>query len=517
LKNYLLRQGDREMAYLLGIDLGTSSVKALLVDREGHTLGIGSAEYPVLMPQPDYAEQDPETWWQSTATAVRQALAAARSREVAAIGLSGHMHGTVLLGEDGRLLVPAIIWLDRRSQSQVREITEQIGSERLIQITGSPIATGFQAATIRWMQQELPDVWRQVRRILLPKDYLRWRMVGEPFYTDPSDAAGTLLLDAHTRNWSPVILETLGLDITLLPEVRPSTTINGVLTRQAAEHLGLQPGIPVIVGAADTANSALASGVVSPDTLLLTISTGSQLVLPSEDVRVDLRGRMHTFCSALEPKPGQAGWYQMAATLNAGMALRWLRDQVFALSTPDAYIQMSGWAESVPPGARGLLFLPYLSGERSPHMDPTARGMFLGLSIRHGRAEMVRAVMEGVAFSCYDAYRVLMELGAHPNRMIVAGGGARSPLWQRIFADVFNLPVHRLVIAEQSALGAAILAGAAIGWHQPHEAASRWAAYDAPIEPNARHHADYRALLEIFRSAYLKHRADFEMLTRYTC
>ena len=503
------------MACLLGIDLGTSSVKALLVDQEGHTLGIGSAEYPVLMPQPDYAEQDPETWWQCTATAVRQALAAARSHEVAAIGLSGQMHGTVLLGEDGRLLAPAIIWPDRRSRAQVHEVTERIGAARLIEIAGSPVATGFQAATLRWIQQEQPDVWRQVRRILLPKDYLRWRMVGEPFYTDPSDAAGTLLFDTRTRNWSPVILETLGLDTTQLPEVRPSTTIGGALTRQAAEHLGLQPGIPIIVGAADTANSALASGVVSPDTLLLTISTGGQLVLPSEEVRVDLRGRIHTFCSALEPKPGQAGWYQMAATLNAGMALRWLRDHVFALTAPDAYVQMGRWAESVPLGARGLLFLPYLSGERSPHMDPTARGMFLGLSIRHGRAEMVRAVMEGVAFSCYDAYRVLMELGAHPSRMIMAGGGARSSLWQHIVADVFNLPVHRLAIAEQSALGAAILAGAAIGWHRPGEAASRWAAYDAPIEPDTRHHADYQALLEIFRSAYLKHRDDFEMLIRY--
>ena len=503
------------MRYLLGIDLGTSSVKALLVDREGRTLGVGSAEYPVLTPQADYAEQDPETWWQGTATAVRQAIAAARPDEIAAIGLSGQMHGTVLLDADGRLLAPAIIWPDRRSRAQVHEITERIGAARLIEIAGSPVATGFQAATLRWVQQMQPDVWRQVRHILLPKDYLRWRMVGGPFDTDPSDAAGSLLLDARTRNWSPLILETLGLDATWLPQVKPSATISGVLTRQAAEHLGLRPGIPVVVGAADTANSALASGVISPQTLLLTISTGGQLVLPAEEVRVDLRGRMHTFCSALEPAPGQAGWYQMAATLNAGMALRWLRDQVFALTAPDAYNQMSGWAESVPLGARGLLFLPYLSGERSPHMDPAARGMFLGLGAHHGRAEMVRAVMEGVAFSCYDAYQVLVELGAQPSRVVMAGGGARSVLWQHIVADVFALPVQRLAIAEQSALGAAVLAGAAIGWHQPSEAASRWAAYDAPIEPDARNHADYQALLQIFRAAYLKHRDDFEMLSRY--
>ncbi|MGQ9500802.1 MAG: xylulokinase [Anaerolineae bacterium] len=504
------------MSYLLGIDLGTSSVKALVVDREGHTRGIGSAEYPVLMPQPDCAEQDPEMWWQSTAMAVRQAIAAVRHHEIAAIGLSGQMHGTVLLNEDGRPLAPAIIWPDRRSQAQVREITEQIGAERLIELTGSPIATGFQAATLRWVQQALPKVWRQVRHILLPKDYLRWRMIGGRFYTDPSDAAGTLLLDARTRDWSPVMLETLGLDAMQLPEVKPSTALDGALSHLAAEHLGLRPGIPVVVGAADTANSALAGGVVSPDTLLVTISTGGQLVLPSEDVRVDRRGRIHTFCSALEPAPGQAGWYQMAATLNAGMALRWLRDQVFALSAPDAYTQMSEWAQSVPLGARGLLFLPYLSGERSPHMDPTARGVFLGLATHHGRAEVVRAVMEGVAFSCYDAYQVLVELGARPSRVVMAGGGARSLLWQRIVADVFNLPVRRLIIAEQSALGAAILAGAGTGWHQPGEAASRWVAYDALIEPDERNHTDYQALLPIFRSAYLKHRDDFEILNRYS-
>lgn len=503
------------MRYLLGIDLGTSSVKALLVDREGHTLGIGSAEYPVLMPQPDYAEQDPEMWWQATAMAVRQAIAAVRPDEIAAIGLSGQTHGTVLLDADGRLLAPAIIWLDRRSRAQVREITERVGAARLIEITGSPLATGFQAATLRWVQLEQPEVWQQVRHILLPKDYLRWRMVEGPFDTDPSDAAGTLLLDVRTRDWSPVMLETLELDIIQLPEVKASTAIAGVLARPAAEHLGLRSDIPVVIGAADTANSALAGGVVSSDALLLTISTGGQLVLPSEDVRVDLRGRIHTFCSALEPAPGQAGWYQMAATLNAGMALRWLRDQVFALTVPDAYVQMSRWAEEVPLGARGLLFLPYLSGERSPHMDPTARGVFLGLSAHHGRAEMVRAVMEGVAFACYDAYQVLVELGAQPNRVIMAGGGARSLLWQHIVADVFALPVHRLAIAEQSALGAAILAGAAIGWHQPPEAASRWAAYDTPVEPDVRNHADYQALLEIFRSAYLKHRDDFEALIRY--
>ncbi len=504
------------MAYLLGIDLGTSSVKALLVDSEGHTVGSGSAEYPILRPQPDHAEQDPEAWWQATIVAVRQALAHLPGATVAAIGLSGQMHGTVLLDKDGQLITPAVIWPDRRSYAQVQEITATIGAQRLIEITGSPIATGFQAATLRWMQQERPHLWQQVRHILLPKDYLRWRMVGTPFYTDPSDAAGTLLLDAHKRDWSPVLLEALGLQAEWLPQVQPSSAIHGALTDPAAEQLGLPSGIPVVIGAADTASSALASGAFDPRTLLLTISTGGQLVLPSNAVRVDRHGRIHTFCSALEPAAGQAGWYQMAATLNAGVALRWLRDQVFEMQGSDAYTQMSTWAQDVPLGARGLLFLPYLSGERSPHMDPIARGMFLGLSAHHSRAEMVRAVMEGVAFSCYDAYQVLVEMGAQPGRIIMAGGGARSSLWQHIVADVFNLPVHRLAIAEQSALGAAILAGAGIGWHSPTVAASQWAACDALVEPDRQNHAAYLELIQIFRSAYRKHRDDFQILSRYS-
>lgn len=500
------------MSYLLGIDLGTSSVKVLLVTGAGQVLGRGSAEYPIHHPHPDQAEQNPEDWWQATTVAVRQALAGTdTSISIAAIGLSGQMHGTVLLGDRGQLLAPAIIWPDQRSQHQVQEITTLIGAERLIELTGSPVATGFQAATVRWVQQQWPALWQQVRQILVPKDYLRWRLTGR-YATDPSDGSGTLLLDVRRRDWAQPLLEALEIDPEKLPSVQASTTVAGELTPQAAEALGLPPGIPVVTGAADTASSALGGGIVQADTLLITISTGGQLLLPAREVRVDRAGRIHTFCGALEPTSGQAGWYQMGAILSAGMALRWLRDQVLGLQNEEAYEQMTAWAAEVPVGARGLLFLPYLVGERTPHMDPQARGIFLGLTLRHGRPELVRAVMEGVTLACYDAYSVLAELGAAPRRVILAGGGARSRLWQQIVADVFNLPVQPLEVTEQSAVGAVLLAGAGIGLFRVDEAARAWASYGGPIEPDGGRHRRYQALLSLFRDAYAKHREDFRQL-----
>ena len=502
------------MSHLLSIDLGTSSVKVLLATETGQILSQGSAEYPIQQPQPDWAEQNPDNWWRATIMAVHQAFLSVRGKDIsiAAIGLSGQMHGTVLLDANWQLLCPAIIWPDQRSQRQVHEITNLIGAERLIELTGSPVATGFQAATVRWLQQEQPDLWQQMHMILLPKDYLRWRLTGE-FHTDPSDGSGTLLLDVNQRDWSTEILSVLDIDPSKLPPVQPSKAVAGQLSRQAAKALNLPDGISVVTGAADTPCSALGAGIVSAETLLLTISTGGQMVLPAAEVRVDRAGRIHTFCGALTPGPSQAGWYQMAATLSAGMALRWLRDNVLGLSGEESYSRMAGWAQSVPPGARGLLFLPYLSGERTPHMDSQARGLFLGLTTRHGQDELVRAVMEGVALSLFDAYAVLAELGATPARIVMAGGGARSPLWQQIIADVFGLPVQGLTIEEQSALGALLLAGAGIGLFEPGPTAQTWATYGPLIEPAQSRHEFYQEqLLPLFRGAYQKYRDDFRRL-----
>jgi xylulokinase len=445
---------------LLGIDLGTSSVKVILTSLSGRLLAASSREYPIAHPAPGHAEQDPALWWQAIVSAVHSAIGKTdRAVDVLAIGLSGQMHGIVMMGTYGQPLAPAIIWPDQRSSRQVEEITRRVGHKHLIDITGSPVATGFLAASALWIEEELPDLWDNVYQLLLPKDFIRYRLTGH-YATDPSDGSGALLLDVNSRTWSDELLEFLEIAPELLPRVQESQSVAGTLSTAAAKELTLMPGIPVVTGAADTACSALGTGAVDAGSLLLTISTGGQLVLPISDVAVDRLGRIHTFCSALPSAPGQPGWYQMGAMLSAGMALRWLRDRILGMGGDDAYTRMTNWAAKAPVGANGLIFLPYLVGERTPHMNPNARGMFYGLTWQHGRDEFVRAVMEGVTFACFDGYQVLAELGARPERIILAGGGARSKLWQQMVADVFDLPVQPFHAADQSAKGSVLLAGA---------------------------------------------------------
>jgi xylulokinase len=501
---------------LLGIDLGTSSVKVLAVDLAGRVRGAGAAEYPILHPEPLHAEQDPAAWWDACVTAVRAALAAAAAgatpgaptAAVAAIGLSGQMHGVVMLDRSANVLAPAVIWPDQRSRREVEEITALVGPARLYAITGSPLSTGFLAATVRWFQTQRPALWAQVHTLLLPKDYIRFRLTGR-FATDPSDAAGSLLLDERQRTWSAELLDLLAIDAARLPPVQPSASVAGGLTAAAAEALGLPAGIPVVTGAADTPCGLLGAGAVSSAGLLLSISTGGQLVQPVDEVRVDPLGRIHTFCTALDPAAGQAGWYQMGATLNAGMALRWLRDSVLSLEGPDAYAAMNAAAAASPPGAEGLLFLPYLVGERSPHMDPTARGAFFGLTLRHGRGDLVRAVLEGATFACYDAYGVLAELGVEAQSVILAGGGARSPLWRQIVADVFGLEVRPLLTGEQSALGAVLLAGGGAGLFDLVATARAWAQLGPVTAPDAARHAFYAQRFAAFQALYARNKGHF--------
>ena len=486
---------------LLGIDLGTSAVKVLLVDHNGVARASSSAAYPIMHPAPDHAEQDPATWWAATVTAVRQALRDAGDAQVTAIGLSGQMHGVVMLDAADRLVRPAIIWPDQRSAAQVREITDLVGAERLIRLTGSPVAAGFLAASVRWCQAQEPEIWARVRRLLLPKDYLRRQLTGD-FATDPSDGSGALLLDVNRRDWSDELLAMLAIDRTQLPAVHAATASGGVLHRRAAAELGLPAGIPVAVGAADTACSALAAGATQAGMLLLTLSTGGQLLQPVDAPTVDVDGRVHTFCSALDPTPTQAGWYQMGAILAAGLALRWLRDQVLGWNDAAAYGRMTDLAAAVPPGARDLLFLPYLTGVRTPHMNPAARGQFTGLTLQHGQGELIRAVMEGVVFACYDGYRVLAQLAAPPESIILAGGGARSALWQQIVADVFGLPVRPLDVAEQSALGATLLAGHHAGLFDAAAAARAWARYGPEVAPDPTRGTFYQSRYALFQAAY---------------
>ncbi len=493
---------------LLGLDLGTSSVKALICDENGHLLGRGEAEHPILRPALGAAEQDPEAWWRATKIAIAKAVAQANRTDITAIGLTGQMHGTVLLERDGTPVLPAIIWADSRSSAQVQEITSIVGAQRLIQITGSPLATGFQAATLKWVQANHPKEWQAIGCVLLPKDYLRFRLTGD-FATDPSDASATLLLDLNSKQWSDEILKAVAIDRSMLPSVVPSSSIAGTLREETAAELGLSPSIRVIAGGGDAPCGAIGSGVVDPSSMLLTISTGAQALVPSREPSVDTSGRMHTFCAALE----DPGWYHMGATLVAGLALRWLRDEVLAINSATAYEHMTEMAASVPPGAGGLIFLPYLIGERTPHMNPDARGMFLGLTASHGRAHLIRAVMEGVTFALLDAFDVLRESGASPLQVMLAGGGAKSHLWQQIIADVFDLEVTPVKTIEQSARGAALLAGEGMGWFEVATMAKEWAERGPIVAPDRSRHEIYRQLLPVFRDAYAKHVDDFERLS----
>jgi xylulokinase len=499
------------MTALLGIDLGTGSAKALVVDEVGRTLGSGYAQYPLRHPHPGWAEQEPDEWWRAAIAAVRMALIKAGNPAVAAIGLSGQMHGTVLLDAAGQEVRPAIIWADTRSGAEAAELTAKIGRERLIEIAGSPLAAGFQAASIAWVQHHEPDVWSQTRTVLLPKDYLRWRLTGH-FITEPSDASGTLLLDVHALDWSDAILAALGIGRDQLPLVMASTHVGGRLTKEAASIFALEEGTPVVGGGGDAPLAELAAGVVRDDQMALTISSGSQVILPTNEVRLDPQGRIHSWSSALAGVDGAAGWYQMGATMVSGLAMRWLSEKVFDLRHRKPDKTLTKWAAEAPPGAGGLLFLPYLAGERTPHMNPTARGAFLGLTTEHGRGHLVRAVMEGATLALFDAYDVLRSLGATPLTVVLCGGGAQSTLWRQIVADVFGMPVSPLLTVEQSALGAALLAGAAIGLFDPAEAAKRWATYDDPVEPDLQAHGVYAELLPIFRDAYSKHVDDFDKL-----
>ncbi|MFM9108948.1 MAG: xylulokinase [Chloroflexota bacterium] len=488
------------MATYLGIDLGTSSVKALVVEDDGRVRGVGSAEFPTSHPQPGWSEQDPDDWWTAAAAAVRQAVGWLSGAGIEAIGLTGQMHGTVLLSEHGQPVMPAVIWSDTRSWRQAQQLNEHVGMEKLAEIAGSPVAAGFQAATLSWLKQERASMLWRAGKVLLPKDELRRRMTGETA-TDPGDASGALLLDVRWRSWSPDLLRQVGLDASRLPTILPSAARAGSLTAAAAEAFGLPAGTPVMTGTGDAAAGLLGAGIVDPGTMLLSISTGAQVMVPASAVHPDPKGRTHTFCSALEPGPGRPGWYTMGATLSAGMGLRWLRDEALGLTGSDAYERMTGWAAASRPGASGLIFLPYLAGERTPYMDARLRGSFLGLGAHHQRGDLVRAVIEGSTMAALDAFEVLREQGARPERIVMAGGGAKSPLWRQIAADLFGLPVHALATADQAAMGAALLAAAGASGADPVALAQRWAAYGPGIEPSAAVAPRYAQLFELFRKA----------------
>jgi len=488
------------METALGIDLGTSAAKAVLLDEAGRTLASATASYPIASPLPGWAEQDPQQWWDAVCAAVRALRQGAGGPALAAlrgIGLSGQMHGTVALDDAGRPLRPAIIWADARAAAEAATLDAAWRASGLSLRLGGPVAPGFMAATLAWLRVHEPDTWARMACCVLPKDALRLRLVGGQPSTEASDASGTLLLDVARRDWAPQAVQALGLEGRLPPVGEAADRVGG-LTTEAAVALGLPVGTPVIAGGSDQGMALVGAGVLAPGDLLISVSTGGQIAAPLPQPTVDPALRAHTFCHVL---PARA--FGQAATLSAGMALRWLRQNVLGDPSDAAFSALLAAAAALPPGAEGLLFLPYLVGERSPHLDPQARGVFCGLGLRHGQAHLLRAVLEGVAFSLRDALDVLLAAGVQPRRVVVAGGGMRVALWREILAGVLDRELLPLATADQSALGAALVAGAACGVYPDLPTACRRAvAYAAPVVPSPEQAGRYERPYALYGALY---------------
>jgi len=464
----------------IGLDVGTTGLKALAVDEAGRVVARSEVGYPLATPRPGWAEQDPADWWRAT----RRALDALGVGEVAGIGLSGQMHGLVALDAAGTVIRPAILWNDGRTAAECVEIEERIGLDELIALTGNRALTGFTAPKLLWLRRHEPDAYARIARIALPKDYVRMRLCGE-HAIDASDASGTLLLDVARRRWSDEVLEALGLDPAWLPRVLESPEVSGITA----------DGVPVAAGAGDQAAGALGVGVDRPGPLSIALGTSGVVFAALPRFAADERARVHAFCHAV---PG--AWHAMGVMLSAAGSLRWLRDA----AAPDAgFEELVGEAERWPPGAEGLTFLPYLAGERTPHADPDARGSFTGLSLRHDRGALVRAVLEGVAYGLRDSLDLLRELGVAPQRARVSGGGARSELWLRILAAALELPLERPEVEEGAAYGAALLGGVAGGaWPDVGAAVAACVRVRDEVEPDPAWVAAYAEGRERFRALY---------------
>ena len=452
--------------YLLGIDLGTSGTKTVLFAQDGLVVASATVEYPMYQPQNGWAEQNPEDWWNAAVATLSKVVrdSGVNPEDIAALGISGQMHGLVMLDESGEVLRPSIIWCDQRTSAECAEITEIIGAERLIQITANPALTGFTAGKIRWVQKHEPDIYQRCRHILLPKDYLRYKLTGD-FATEVSDASGMQLLDVPGRCWSDEVLDKLGIDKSYLGKVYESPDVTGHISRDAAQRTGLSEATLVVGGAGDNAAAAVGTGVVADGRAFTTIGTSGVVFAHTDKLAIDPQGRVHTFCCAVPD-----AWHVMGVTQAAGLSLRWFRDQFCQAEIEtaqgmgvDPYDLMNQEAAQSLIGANRLFYLPYLMGERTPHLDPDCRGVFFGLSAMHQKRDMIRAVLEGVSYSLKDCLNVLGEMGVNPEQMLATGGGGRSELWRQMLADVFGCKVSTTQSKEGPALGVAILAGVGAG------------------------------------------------------
>ncbi len=487
------------MSHVIGIDVSTTATKAILLDETGRVRGSATSTYSYETPHPLWSEQDPHLWWEATVEAVNQVLqqTGIPGSEVKAIGLTGQMHGSVLLDAEGEVVRPAILWNDQRTGVECEEIRRRVGPERLIRITGNDALTGFTAPKLLWVASHEPENWARVSHILLPKDYVRYRLTGV-VAVDVADGSGTILFDLANRTWSDEVIADLGIDGSIMPPTFEGPEITGELSPEGAAATGLAPGTPVVAGGGDQSANAVGVGAVAPGVVALSLGTSGVVFAATVGPSIEPEGRVHAFCHAVPDR-----WHMMGVMLSAAGSLRWLRD---AVAPKLGFEELATGAAETEPGCEGLLFLPYLTGERTPHPDPNARGAFVGLTIRHDLRHMTRAVMEGVAFGLRDGLDLMTAAGvARPDQIRASGGGVRSAVWRQILADVLEAEIFTVGTSEGAGFGAAVLAGVGSGWFDSvTEATDEF----VKVEPAASPSDD----VELYRAAHSRYQALYPAL-----
>lgn len=504
------------MSYLIGVDIGTSGTKTVLFDEAGNALASHLVEYPLYQPQIGWAEQDPEDWWRATFTSIQAVVgkSGVRPSEIKGVGLSGQMHGLVLLGRDGQLLRRSIIWCDQRTTAEADELTALVGRNRLVEITGNPALTGFTAAKILWIKNNEPELYEQTAHILLPKDYIRYMLTGE-FAAEVSDGSGMQLMDIKNRCWSDEVLEKLEIDKNLLGTLYESCEVTGQLSRQAAELTGLDEGTIVVGGAGDQAAGAVGNGIVKSGIISSTIGTSGVVFAHMDQIEIDKLGRVHTLCHAV---PGK--WHVMGVTQGAGLSLKWYRDNfchaemdTAAGMNVDPYYLMDQQAAKIPAGCEGLIYLPYLMGERSPHLDANAKGVFFGISAKHTKYDMLRAVMEGVSYSLKDCMEIIKEMGIDASEVRASGGGGKSKLWRQMQADMFGCDINTINASEGPALGVALLAGVGAGiYSSVPEACEAAISVRDTMKPIPENSAAYSRYYPVYQDIYQSLKDQFQKI-----
>ena len=505
------------MSVFLGIDIGTSGTKTLAIRKDGKILASATAEYPLSNPRPGWSEQEPEHWWQASIKTVRAVLKQGKIKPnaVAGIGLSGQMHGSVFLDAAQKVIRPALLWNDQRTSAECDEIEAKAGGRAsLIEMVANPALTGFTAPKILWLRNKEPKNFDKVRQVLLPKDYVRFRLTGE-FATEVSDASGTLLLDVRRRTWSGDLLEKLDLDADLLPAVFESEEVSGQLSKASAELLGLPAGVPVVGGGGDQAAGAVGNGIVRRGIISATMGTSGVVFAHSDEVQYDPQGRLHTFCHAVRGK-----WHVMGVVLSAGGSLQWYRNQLAQAEVAlarrkkvDPYELIMEQAAAVPVGSEGLFFLPYLTGERTPHADPNARGAWVGLSLRHGKGHLARSVIEGATFAMRDSLEIIQQMKVPVKEIRLSGGGARGKLWRQIQADIYGVKSVTTNSAEGPAYGVALLAAVGTGAYRSiEEACQATIKVVSSTSPDPKTKKIYDAAYPVYQKLYRSLKDDYRAI-----